>query len=244
MSQDLKTGVGEKLRQLRVEKKLTLEDVHRKTKIPLGTLEAIEEGRFMNIRPVYIKGFLKIYCDLLGVKAREYISKIGHVIPEEVLHTQKEKQLFSRSKKNLSLFYKSGSKIKKGIFVLSFFILVIIIFRSIHVKRAVMPLEEKKNITQTENQRSTAPISQIKVGIRAKEDCWVKATIDGKVVFQSILRKGRFETWQAKDKIELSLGNAGGIDLEVNDRVFSPLGRRGQIIRRVLINKEGLQVLK
>jgi hypothetical protein len=83
------------------------------------------------------------------------------------------------------------------------------------------------------------------VGIRARENCWIKAKVDGKVVFADILKKGRFESWQGKEKIELSLGNAGGIDLQLNDKLISPLGRKGQAIKHLVITKEeGLEIIK
>ena len=60
--------IGEKLKKARLEKGLTLEEVHRKTKIHLNVLKAIEEGSLVNFSPVYIKGFLKIYCKFLGIE--------------------------------------------------------------------------------------------------------------------------------------------------------------------------------
>jgi hypothetical protein len=65
---------------------------------------------------------------------------------------------------------------------------------------------------------------------------------DGKVVFQGVLKKGRFESWQANTKMELSLGNAGVVELEVNGKLISNLGRRGQALKNILITKEGLAI--
>jgi hypothetical protein len=56
------------------------------------------------------------------------------------------------------------------------------------------------------------------------------------------LKKGRFENWYAKDKIELSLGNAAAVDLEVNGRPISNLGRKGQALKNIVITKEGLMI--
>jgi hypothetical protein len=80
--------------------------------------------------------------------------------------------------------------------------------------------------------------------IRAKENCWIQVKIDGRVVFQNILIKGRSETWQAKNRIELSLGNAGVVDLEANGKFISNLGKRGQPLKNILISKEGLSIVR
>jgi hypothetical protein len=74
--------------------------------------------------------------------------------------------------------------------------------------------------------------------MRAKEDCWVHLKIDGRVVFHGILKKGKFESWQAKEKIEFSLGNAWAVELELNSKPIPVLGRRGQALKNIVITRE------
>jgi hypothetical protein len=68
--------------------------------------------------------------------------------------------------------------------------------------------------------------------------------MDGRVLFQGTLKKGRTVSWQAKDRIELTLGNAGMVELEVNGRHFANLGRRSQAVRLSITRKDGLRILK
>ncbi len=239
MNSEKDLGIGAKLKKSRLQKNLTLKQVHKKTKIPLEILEAVEEDRIINIAPVYIKGFLKIYCNLLGVDHQEFTQKYLQLSssPEQ---TKREQSLLSGIKVKVSLFSKRRLKIK---FILIIGICIILVWGIF--KLTNMFSERKKKEPQVKVARSVKPSTDIiKVAIRAKGDCWVKAMVDGKVVFQNILKKGRFETWEAKNKIELSLGNAGGVELEVNGKLFSPLGRRGQVIKRILINRQGLKVIK
>ena len=64
---------------------------------------------------------------------------------------------------------------------------------------------------------------------------------DNRVVFQNILKKGRFESWEAKDRMELSLGSAGGIQLELNGKLIPPLGKKGEVRKNIVITRqEGL----
>ena len=51
--------------------------------------------------------------------------------------------------------------------------------------------------------------SGIRLGLHANEDCWVKVSIDGKTVFQTVLFRGRMESWTAQDRIDLYLSSAG-----------------------------------
>ena len=80
------------------------------------------------------------------------------------------------------------------------------------------------------------------LGLFARDKSWISVKVDGKVVFHGVLARGRSETWSAKEKIELSLGDAGAVELQVNDQRFSNLGRRGQPLKNIIINKEGLKI--
>ncbi|MGE5197919.1 MAG: DUF4115 domain-containing protein, partial [Deltaproteobacteria bacterium] len=84
--------------------------------------------------------------------------------------------------------------------------------------------------------------SGVKLTISAREDCWIKVKSDGKLLYYGILKKGRFDSWQAKDKINLFLGNAGVVDLNANGQVITNLGRKGQVLGDIVITKEGLSV--
>ena len=83
----------------------------------------------------------------------------------------------------------------------------------------------------------------ITVVVRAQEDNFLKVKVDAQMVYQGVLRKGKAESWTAREKIELSVADAGAIVLEIGEKIFSSLGKRGQPIKNILINSEGLKVL-
>ncbi len=90
---------------------------------------------------------------------------------------------------------------------------------------------------------SFSPVSDIvRLTIFAQNDVWIQVTQDGLVVFKGTLKKLSSETWQAKESFELRTNNAGAIQLELNGKILSPLGRKGQSLRKVSITKEGLKV--
>ena len=83
----------------------------------------------------------------------------------------------------------------------------------------------------------------IRLVVSAKENCLVFVKADGKVVFHRVLEKGRSNNWKAKDRIELSLGNASAVEIIVNGQRFKDLGRRGQPLKNIVITeKEGLSI--
>ncbi len=66
--------LGEKLRKIRSERRISLSDISRFTKIQLRYLEDIEEGNYEKLpSDVYVKGFLKSYAKFLGVNGDSLI---------------------------------------------------------------------------------------------------------------------------------------------------------------------------
>jgi len=62
--------IGEMLRAAREQKKLTIEEVNRETKISVQTLESLEQDDFDSFpSETYLKGFLRGYADFLGLDA-------------------------------------------------------------------------------------------------------------------------------------------------------------------------------
>ena len=60
--------LGEKLKKLRSDKRMSLGEASRATKIQAGYLERLEEGSYDKLpADVYVKGFLRSYAEFLGV---------------------------------------------------------------------------------------------------------------------------------------------------------------------------------
>ncbi|MFH1458348.1 MAG: RodZ domain-containing protein [Candidatus Omnitrophota bacterium] len=324
------TQPQEGLKKIRLEKGIHLEEVHKKTKIHINILKAIEGDGLTNLSPVYLKGFLKIYCNFLGVDPKDYISEHKEARPQAKppIVAVKEKKKSSLQEKPQEkprqklqeksqqkpqekpqlkpqekpqqklkerleiLFQKTASylkiavekirglkvhaqAIKRGAILVIGLLFVAFVFfnfgKFISSKRKAYLARKKSAPVQTSARRTPRAVKEpgvvaaargsfapaapqppstakketnsgIRLGLRTRENCWVYVKVDGKVVFQRTLEKGRFESWQAKEKIELSIGNASAVELEVNGQLFSNLGRRGQVLKNILITKEGLNI--
>lgn len=66
--------------------------------------------------------------------------------------------------------------------------------------------------------------------MEAKEATWIKVTADGNaVVAGEILEPGMTRKFTAQNSIDLTIGNAAGVSLKINDRQVKPLGKSGQV---------------
>jgi len=268
-------SVGARLKKKRLEQGIAIEQVHNKTKIHLDILKAIEDDDFVNLNPVYIKGFLKLYCQFLGVNPEDYIPcyKEAKVLIKPAVPKKKDQGYLKQSGGtgkpfNLRLIVTIVSVIVFIFLVIGLINLVktaatrvsgwskkskaVVHVRAKPVRKsaqkpgqAAKPAEFKPAVKEKLNEGivlNNSAESELRVGLHALDDCWVQIKLDGKTVFQSILKKGRDENWKAKDKIELFLGSAGGVRLEVNGKVIPALGRRDQVLKDIVITKNGLKI--
>jgi len=272
---------GEKLKKLRLEKGLSLEEVQKKTKVGLNILKAIEGDSVSNLSPIYLKSFIKIYCLFLGVNYKDYTAEEKEKSqPTAQKVSAKEAAPFGEAKKGSYLdaeplklgAFRPGRNMKIAIIFLIVAAVVSLIAFSlgkfissrqatIAVKKHPAKLSaakkevKKVKVAQEPKLPASTPrlqeiplkprkdaISSIHLGMRASEDCFVHLKVDGKVVFHRMLQKGRFESWEAKDRMELSIGNAGAVELEVNGQIFSKLGRKGESKKGILITKSGVTI--
>jgi cytoskeleton protein RodZ len=270
---------GARLKKIRLEKGLSLEEAHKKTKIHLNVLQAIEEDSFINLSPIYIQGFLKIYCKFLGVNPDDYTAEYKEK-PQPQAAPVKSKDEALCQEASLKLI-PSGQPLRlKKIFILAVGIISIIVVLAIgknilsrfksrphkeplkpasvvakksaaHKAKPVnadqkslsIPLPKlKKSETSSSTQKEGVSIVGVSLSVYAKEDCYIDVKLDGKLIFKNVLKKDGRESWQAKEKIELSLGNAAGVDLEVNGKLMPTLGRRGQILKNILITRDTLDI--
>lgn len=67
--------VGEILKKARLEKKLTLKEIEKKTKIRREFLLALEKDDYQKLPPsAYIQGFIKNYAQILGLKPESLLA--------------------------------------------------------------------------------------------------------------------------------------------------------------------------
>ena len=257
---------GARLKKIRQERGLSLEDLAKKTKIHLNVLRAIEGDSISDLSPIYLKGFIKIYCAALSLDPKEYIGSSSQP-HKPVLNATVGRPIGERIEKKPSFIKDASVKLvslapsdnfKK---IIIFTVLaVIFIFLGISLIKFITsgrrsPLERARILIPVSTPKIAVKRFKAKqisankdlaggftLGIFARNKSWITAKVDGKVIFHGVLARGRSETWHAREKVELSLGDAGAVELQVNDQRFDNLGRRGKPLKNIIINKEGLKI--
>jgi hypothetical protein len=71
----------------------------------------------------------------------------------------------------------------------------------------------------------------------------VEVRADGATLVNRVLAQGESQTFEARGEIVLSVGNAGGLSIRVNDRPALPLGRSGEVRKNIVITRQNLPEL-
>lgn len=96
---------------------------------------------------------------------------------------------------------------------------------------AASPSSPPTNLASQSVQPQTpaSPVANlpVQVSVNAKEEAWVWVDVDGKTVFEGMLKKGDQKSWSAQKTLTLGSGNAGGVTYTYNQGAAKTLGKRG-----------------
>ncbi|MTI60650.1 MAG: helix-turn-helix domain-containing protein [Firmicutes bacterium] len=61
---------------------------------------------------------------------------------------------------------------------------------------------------------------------------WIEIVVDGDKVFTGILEKGEEKEYSGYDKLNLTIGNAAGVKVEIDKQESGPWGRKGEVVKK------------
>lgn len=75
--------------------------------------------------------------------------------------------------------------------------------------------------------------------LEALELTWVVVQVDGGSPHEALLRPGERVTWEGREQFTLTLGNAGGVRVELNGEQKGPFGPSGSVARGIVLKRGG-----
>lgn len=143
-------SIGENLREARHNKKVSLEDASRATRIKIEILEQLEADEFDRLAaPAYTKGFLKLYAEYLGLDGQSivdaYLRSQGG-LRRQGLHVETEKAIRARKPRELQLPLRSVGLV---VFGLTLAVLVVVVGKSV-LSRHASPTTQTTTATATQ----------------------------------------------------------------------------------------------
>jgi cytoskeletal protein RodZ len=79
---------------------------------------------------------------------------------------------------------------------------------------------------------------RLQLELQALELTWVLVQVDEGQPQEVLLKRGDRVRWSASDKFVLTLGNAGGVQVEMNGKPQGPFGPTGKVVRDIILARQ------
>jgi len=106
---------------------------------------------------------------------------------------------------------------------------------------AVVPTVREEVVSPTSGR--TDPVlgtpldGSLALAIEALELTWVVVQVDNGSPEEALMRPGERVQWKASDRFTLTLGNAGGVRVELNGKEQGPFGNSGKVARDIVLKR-------
>jgi cytoskeletal protein RodZ len=235
------------LRGLREAKGVSLDDISRSTRVGRRHLEALESDQLEELPArVFVKGFIRAYCEALESRPDHAYDLFRQTAGEP---TPPERTAARPS---------FGSRPRGGGPLLVSAILVLALGGSLFALHLGLkgPAREKVQDSSVPSRPPepvaaapaapappappppipvAKPATSQRLVMRAIEPTWVRVQIDDGPVAEELLPTGAVREWTAARRFVLTVGNAGGLEVDFNGHRIPPLGARGAVIQRLVL---------
>lgn len=252
--------IGNILREERERQNFTIKDVERETSIRAFYIESIENEKYDALPgEVYTKGFIKNYAVFLKLDTGKILQQYNEEVHADLPETQPEdvsdkpKQMEYRDTGSAGVNSRSSDDFKErmeksrrsqkllvGVLVL-FFIAggAYFFLGSENTAKPVPPkqvTETKKTVDETPAPAPAAPqekkFDDVEISAKFTAACWMKVEADGKTIFEGTVEKGKSFSWKGQNKVVITAGNAGAIDVTHNGKDMGKLGEIGEVVSK------------
>ncbi len=236
------SSFGEKLKRERELRGISLREIADGTKISVRFLQALEEDRVEALPGgLFPRAFARQYALFLGLDAErivaDFVSAHGEPTPPE--------------RKPVTLPLERRSPLPLGhVFLGAIAVLAVALTlrnRSPEAQPSPSPTPQASPVVLPTDRVYPSPTrvsegssDSLVLTVTAQADCWVEVRADGALVVNRVLAQGESQTFEANGELVLSVGNAGGLSIRVNDRPALPLGRSGEVRKNIVITRQSL----
>jgi len=281
-------SVGAHLRELRTRRGVSLEEIARTTRVAPRYLESLEADAYDELpAPVFIRGFIRAYCQALGESPDEalacYDTREGHEPPPP------RPAPLPRAA--------AGEPRSRGTIVVSLILLVVLGMALFTVALVLQPREEGQPSAPELGPAPPPPVPASEPAIppppvavpstpppgpvpasavpraappspaastpppavtpaapaptlaalagefsapyrliaRVSDPTWIRVRTEDGRTSEETIPAGEVREWVSNRPLVVTIGNAGGVALELNGRALPPLGARGVVIPRLVL---------
>jgi transcriptional regulator with XRE-family HTH domain len=253
---DNKRNLFDELRDMRVQKGISLADVAEKSRIQLKYLESLEKGDILKIPEVYDKLFFRSYLKALDIAEEQYferfleyrrtirVDRTTSVIQVSKSSTESDKKIFSH--RNLFVLLP---------FSLLIFVIVLLLINTEMIDNAPEGKVQEidiKNIVERLEARELAKVDSVQqtkrdtlalfMNISARRKTWFRLVTDKRDTSEYLLLRGQRIDRKADSTFEFLIGRADGLQIALNGKDLKIATNDSSVVTYMLIDSSGVVV--
>ncbi len=260
--------IGDILKKRRLEIDISLEQAAEETMIASRYLESIERSDFSPFPGnVYAKGFLRRYADYLKLGEIETQRLLALYEAEQKKEEAAQPQIEKKGIDAETTVLRNVRANRKNLYLYSILAVLGFLIAGGILGAIIVPFLEKepkifidpnkllsheeliRKDRVPEEKQGTITRSVVKPVIKgvllegnAFEEVWVQVQIDSGKNKEILVKAGEKIKWNAKEKICLTMGNAGAVAWKFNSKAIGTLGKTG-IAKTMLFTPEKMQTV-
>jgi cytoskeletal protein RodZ len=241
------TNFGASFKKARESKGISLDQIAKTTRISTRFLAAIESEEF-HLLPggVFNRGFIRSFAESVGLDPNQAVADY-----ERLVLVREPSDMMASASQRSSGRERYLYPIALGVLAVAIAIFYIVSRDS--SRHADIPVAPPVTAPATKPEPSPPPTSEpavpaatpaptetepapaaittqaLTLDVGAHEKTWIKVASDGNNASAEILEPGMTRKFTAASSLYISIGNAAGLSLKVNDMPLKPLGKSGQV---------------
>ncbi len=260
---------SEELRKERIAKNISLSEISARTRISVKFLEAIEQGAFDVLPQTYVRAFIQEYADQVGLSPAEVLKKYEIMVAGKYADAGTPITGSGWSATSMPAVTEAAppppQRPRNGEqrylrYVIPAAIVVVVVAAALIIFNmeggSPPPVRETPFNDVVEQQEhlqaravavdspvvtTPAPVDSVIVHAVTSDSVWVNIARDGGPAESAILPPHATRVWKARERLVVTLGNAGGISFTVNGKNLGTLGPRGAVLRNIRLTHIGLE---
>ena len=239
-------ATGADLRNARIARNRSIDDISRATKVSASILREIEGDHFDKVPAgLFTRGYLRAFAREVGLDPDEVVRTYREEYDPEPPPIQPEEPPASRSVRTVLLpdddaMARMRPLVELGVIALIAVACFAYVVRSsptatsaITAAPAPPPVaaEAPKERTVATTGSAEAAPTEVKIEIRATGPCWVEAISGDKRLVARLMHENDTETVTVRDEVSLRIGDPSTLSYKIDGVAGRPLGPAGKPVR-------------